>query len=293
MPVRARKATFAPEGEYGSSVTFSIAARSEDGTRFGVAVASKFLAAGAAVPAVQVGAGAIATQALANLSYRPRGLELLASGLSAQEVLDQLVAKDSKASDRQANIVDANGNSATFTGANCFEWAGGRHGFGYAIAGNILVGEQVVIDMESAWINSADLSFTDRMLAALRAGDLAGGDKRGRQSAAIVVASKNGGYGGESDIEVDLRVDDHSDPVNELIRLQGIHQLLFGKPERTVPLEGEYAVRLRAILDRLGWTNSDLEVALNECAGVENLEERMVPGALDLVVLEYLETRIP
>ena len=273
-------------------MTFSIAARSDDGFRLGVAVASKFLAAGSAVPAVQVGAGAIATQAMANLSYRPRGLELLASGAGAQEVLDQLVASDAKAADRQANIVDARGNSATFTGAHCFEWAGGRHGFGYAIAGNILVGEQVVIDMESAWLDSAHLPFTERLLAALLAGDLAGGDKRGRQSAAIVVASKNGGYGGESDIEVDLRVDDHHDPVNELVRLQGIHQLLFGKPENTVALEGEYAARLRAVLNQLGWTDPDLEKALNDCAGVENLEERMVPGRLDLVVLDYLESRI-
>lgn len=273
-------------------MTFSIAARSDDGSQLGVAVASKFLAAGAAVPAVQVGAGAIATQALANLSYRPRGLELLASGADAQEVLDHLIASDAKAADRQANIVDANGHSATFTGANCFEWAGGRHGFGYAIAGNILVGENVVIDMERAWLDSAHLPFTERLLAALAAGDRAGGDKRGRQSAAIVVASKNGGYGGESDIEVDLRVDDHPDPVTELIRLREIHQLLFGKPENTVPLEGEYADRLRSALDQLGWTNPDLEAALNDCAGVENLEERMVPGRLDLVVLEYLESRI-
>lgn len=273
-------------------MTFSIVARSDDGTQLGVAVASKFLAVGAAVPAVQVGAGAVATQAMANLSYRPRGLELLSTGLGAQEVLDQLINSDPHAQDRQASIVDHNGNSASFTGTKCYDWAGGRTGFGYAIAGNILAGEQVVIDIEKSWRNSADKPFTERLLAALLAGDLVGGDKRGRQSAAVLVASKNGGYGGESDIEVDLRVDDHPDPVNELIRLFGIHQLLFGKPVDTVPLEGEYATRLRRVLDQLGWTNPDLEVALNECAGVENLEERMLPGRLDLVVLEYLESRI-
>ena len=277
-------------------MTFSIAARSDDGTHWGVAVASKFLAVGAAVPGVRLGAGAIATQAWANLTYVPRGVELLQQGHGAQEVVDRLIADDDQSADRQVNIVDATGGSASFTGSGCFEWAGGRTGPGYAIAGNILVGEIVVIEMERAWLAGSHLSFTDRLLSVLKAGDDAGGDKRGRQSAAILACTANGGYGGTSDSEMDLRVDDHADPVTELIRLSGIHQLLFGKPEKTVPLEGEYAPRLRAVLDSLGWTSPadsdpDLEAALVACAGVENLEERMVPGELDLVVLEYLENR--
>ena len=277
-------------------MTFSIAARSEDGAHWGVAVASKFLAVGAAVPGVQLEVGAIATQAWANLSYVPRGLELLATGLNAQEVVDALIMSDEQSADRQINIVDAAGGSASFTGSGCFDWAGGRTGSGYAIAGNILVGEQVVIEMEKAWVASSHLPFTDRLLAVLKAGDDAGGDKRGRQSAAILATTAQGGYGGTSDIEIDLRVDDHVDPVNELIRLAEIHQLLFGRPENTVPLRGEYAARLRSALDILGWTDPegadpDLEAALIACAGVENLEERMVPGELDLVVLEYLEKR--
>lgn len=273
-------------------MTFSIAARSDDGAKLGVAVASKFLAVGAAVPGVQVGAGAIATQAWANLTYIPRGLTLLSEGNSARETLDALIAADELAEDRQANVVDAQGGSATFTGSRCYDWAGGRSGPGYALAGNILVGEQVIADMEAAWLAGSDLPFTERLLGALTAGDNAGGDRRGRQSAAILIGSLGGGYGGGSDIEVDLRVDDHPDPVAELIRLSRIHHLLFGKPEHTVALDGDYAKRLRTALDHLGWTNPDLERALIECAGVENLEERLVPGRLDLVVLEYLESRM-
>lgn len=272
-------------------MTFSIVARSDDGTALGVAVASKFLAVGAAVPGVDINAGAIATQAWANLSYVPRGLAHLMTGMSAQETLDSLIDVDERSADRQASIVDVHGASASFTGSGCFPWAGHRTGPNFAIAGNILAGEQVVIAMEDAWRSGSHLSFPERLLSALTVGDDAGGDSRGRQSAAILVGRRGGGYGGESDIEVDLRVDDHPDPVAELHRLYSIHHLLFGTPEITVELAGSHAERLRAALTTLGWTDPDLEKALIACAGVENLEERMVPGRLDLVVLDYLEGR--
>lgn len=162
---------------------------------------------------------------------------------------------------------------------------------GYAIQGDVLTGPEVVSAMERAWLASGALDFPRRLLSALTAGDEAGGDRRGRQSAAILVASPGAGYGGGSDIAVDLRVDDHGDPVRELARLMDMHHLLFGRPEETVELAGEPADRLRAALDLLGWTDPDLEAALVACAGVENLEERMVPGRLDPVVLAHLEER--
>lgn len=272
-------------------MTFSIAARSDDGMFLGVAVASKFLAVGAAVPGVRVGAGAIATQAWANLRYVPNGLALLEGGATAQECIDQLTHADEQAADRQVGVVDVSGGSASFTGPGCHPWAGGRTGPGYAIQGNILTGPEVVDAMEQAWMTSGEWPFAARLLAALVAGDRAGGDRRGRQSAALVVASPGAGYGGGSDIAVDLRVDDHVDPVTELARLMDIHTLLFGKPEEILELTGDIAARLRAALDALGWTDPDLEAALISCAGVENLEERMVAGGVDPVVLAYLEDR--
>jgi uncharacterized Ntn-hydrolase superfamily protein len=272
-------------------VTFSIAARSDDGMYLGVAVASKFLAVGAAVPGVRVGAGAIATQAWANLRYLPDGLALLDGGATAQQCIDQLTGADAQAADRQVGVVDGAGGSASFTGSGCHPWAGGRTGPGYAIQGNILTGPEVVDAMQQAWVASHAEPFAVRLLMALKAGDHAGGDSRGRQSAALVVASPGAGYGGGSDIAVDLRVDDHHDPVAELARLMEIHSLLFGKPEETLELTGEVAARLSVALDTLGWTDPDLQSALIACAGVENLEERMVPDRVDPVVLSYLEQR--
>lgn len=269
-------------------MTFSIAATDGQGS-WGVAVASKFLAVGSAVPAVRPEVGAIATQAMANLRYGPDGLALLTQGMSAAEVVNALTAADDERAHRQLGVVDAAGGSASYTGESCMEWAGGRTGPGYAIQGNILVGEIVVAEMERAWIESSAEPIAARLLAALRAGDDVGGDRRGRQSAALLVGRIGAGYGGGSDIAIDLRVDDHPEPVNELSRLLRIHELLFGKPTDTLEMEGEAAARLRAVLDSLGYTEPDLEAALFACAGVENLEERLVPGRIDPVVLEYLE----
>ena len=270
-------------------MTFSIVARNDDGKRWGVAVASKFLAAGAVVPGVRAPIGAIATQSLANMRYLTDGFALLEGGRTAQESLDVLVAGDDGRAQRQAGIVDGAGRAATFTGDECLDWAGGVTGPGYAIQGNILVGPHVVDAMREAYLSDTGEDFEVRLHAALLAGDRAGGDARGRQSAALLIGGVGAGYGGGSDIAMDLRVDDHSDPVVELGRLMEIHALLFGSPETTLPLEGEVAARLRRALDSLGFDDPGLERALERAAGIENLEERLVPGAIDPVVLAYLE----
>jgi uncharacterized Ntn-hydrolase superfamily protein len=273
-------------------MTFSIVARSAEGDRWGVAVASKFLAAGAVVPGVRAPLGAIATQSFANLRYLPDGFALLADGRSAPQALDALITGDDGRDQRQSGIVDGQGGAATFTGGDCMPWAGGVTGPGYAIQGNILTGPEVIAAMEAAFIASDTAEpLAHPLHAALLAGDRAGGDSRGRQSAAILVGGVGAGYGGGSDIAVDLRVDDHHDPVVELGRLLGIHDLLFGKPTESWPLEAETADRLRQALDTLGYDDPDLERALERAAGVENLEERLVPGAVDPVVLAYLEDR--
>jgi len=280
-------------------VTFSIVA--SDGTAWGVAVASKFLAVGAAVPAAAVGVGAIATQSYANLAYRPDGLKLLREGLSAQETLDHLTSADELREQRQAGIVDGRGHAATFTGSGCNPWAGGvtgsvdGHGT-YAIQGNILTGSEVVGAMRAAW-QDTDLAqpLARRLLAALTAGDAAGGDKRGRQSAALLVVTPDGGYGGGSDVLVDLRVDDHPQPVGELARLLDLHDIYFGKPdpETTLPLQGELADEIRARLARLGHHEANLDEALAGWAGIENYEERMVAGRIDPLVLDQLRQKSP
>jgi uncharacterized Ntn-hydrolase superfamily protein len=265
-------------------VTFSLVARAGD--QWGVVVASKFLAVGAAVPAAQWGVGAIATQSAANLAYRPDGLRLLASGLSAQAVLDQLTAADEGRETRQAGIVDRDGGAATWTGSECNGWAGGRTGDGWAAQGNILAGPAVV-DALADTFEATEGSLAHRLTSALLAADRAGGDRRGRQSAVLLVVSEAGGYGGGSDVLVDLRVDDHPDPVPELQRLLELHSLYFGKPEQVLPLEGELAVEVADRLARLGFAT------LEDWAGVENYEERMVTGAIDVLVLDKLREAMP
>ena len=264
-------------------MTFSLVARSADGSQWGVAVASKFLAVGAAVPAAKYGVGAIATQSLANLAYRPDGLRMLTEGRTAQEVLDALTAADDVRDQRQAGIVDRDGNAATFTGDGCHAWAGGRTGAGYAAQGNILTGPEVVDALADAFEGTAG-TLAHRLTTALLAGDRAGGDRRGRQSAALLVVSENGGYGGGSDVLVDLRIDDHPDPVPELGRLLDLHDLYFGKPDpdALLPLTGELLDEVQDRLARLGYET------LDAWAGVENYEERMVPDCIDPVVLDKL-----
>lgn len=269
-------------GRYGLRVTFSIVARSGDA--YGVAVASKFPAAGAVVPAAEAGAGALATQAWANVAFRPQGLAMLRTGVRAQDVVAGLTAADTGRAQRQLGVVGAEGDGATFTGEECPDWAGGVSGDGYAIQGNILTGPEVVEAMELAWLASADLPLTHRLVAALAAGDAAGGDRRGRQSAAVYVVEAGAGYAGAGDVACDLRVDDHPDPAAELGRLLGIHELLFGKPDPATLLEvsGELAEEIETRLKELGYTT------LDQWAGVENLEGRLVEGKIDPVVLSHL-----
>jgi uncharacterized Ntn-hydrolase superfamily protein len=272
-------------------MTFSIVARGADGKSFGVAVASKFLAVGAAVPAAEAGIGAIATQAYANLAYRADGLAQLRHGRRAQLTLDSLVATDDKRESRQAGVVDAAGAAATFTGSECNPWAGGVTGDGYAIQGNILVGPEVVAAMEQAWLGSGpEESLARRLLAGLTAGDDAGGDRRGRQSAALLVVTPEGGYGGGSDVLVDLRVDDHVAPIAELARLLDLHDLYFGKPDpdTLLDLEGDRAAEVRTLLAKRGFAGDDLGAALAAWAGIENYEERVVAGKIDPLVLAKL-----
>jgi uncharacterized Ntn-hydrolase superfamily protein len=277
-------------------MTFSIVATNADRSQFGVAVASKFLAAGSVVPGARAGVGAIATQAWANTAYKPDGLALLTNGANAQETINTLTKLDARREQRQIGVVDAHGTSATYTGAECTDWAGGVAGNGYAIQGNILEGSRVIALMEEAWLGSDPREpFARRLLDALAAGDKAGGDKRGRQSAGLFVVGDEGGYGGGDDVLVDLRVDDHETPIPELARLLTIHEMLFGKPrpEDLMPLTGALAEEVRSLLGAQGFiagdvTTSELDRVLAVWAGVENLEERLNPGKLDPVVLEHL-----
>lgn len=266
-------------------MTFSIVARGADGLSFGVAVASKFLAVGSAVPAAEAGVGAIATQSYANLAYRPQGLALLRAGADAEHTVAGLTAADPGRQTRQVGVVGPAGDGATFTGAECNAWAGGRAGPGYACQGNILTGPDVVQAMEQVWLaGSDDAALATRLLEALAAGDAAGGDRRGRQSAALFVVSPGGGYGSGSDVAVDLRVDDHPAPVPDLARLLELHELYFGRPDPAdgIALQGATADEVRRLLDRLG--QPDLDTWM----GVENYEERALPGAIDPLVLAKL-----
>ena len=245
-----------------------------------MAVQSKFLAAGAIVPWAEPG-GAVATQAWANPRYGPDGLALLRQGLDAEAVVAQLTAADTGRADRQLGVVDAKGGSATFTGAGCMDWAGGRTGPGYAAQGNILVSADDGGRAGGDVRGDGSGPLAERLLACLAAAQAAGGDRRGQQAAGLLVVEKDAGYGGMSDVIVDLRVDEHPRPVDELQRIYGMHTLLFGKTpaEEWLPLEGELAAEVAAALARLGYAS------LADWAGVENLEERLGddPGLIDPV----------
>lgn len=258
-------------------MTFSIVAwdpTSESGTEWGVAVASKFLAVGAAVPWAAAPVGAVATQALANLAYGPDGLGLLRSGKGADAVVAELTGADEEREHRQLGVVDGKGGAATYTGTECYDWAGGRTGDGYTCQGNILTGPEVVDAMCEAFENASG-ELAAKLLAALHAGDRAGGDKRGRQSASVMVVREGGGYGGTIDRAVDLRVDDHPDPVPELKRLFDLNRLYFPRPEdlEFIPLDDSLKEEISAALDAAGYPG-DLPGALFAYVGTENLEER-------------------
>ena len=273
--------------------TYSIAACDLDAGQWGVATQSKFLAVGSIVPWAEPGVGAIATQALANPRYGPDGLALLREGLPAVEVVARLTDADDGRADRQLGVVDANGEGATYTGTGCLDWAGGLAGPGFAAQGNILVGDGTVAALATTFTATDGRPLAERLLECLAAAQAAGGDRRGQQSAALLVVEKDGGYGGLTDTLVDLRVDDHEQPVAELARIYGIHALLFGKTPRDRWIDVDDALRaeLADRLAKLGYDGS-LEEALGDWSGTENLEERVDGVArIDPVVLAELRAR--
>ena len=265
--------------------TYSIVGCDLDARQWGVAVQSKFLAVGSVVPWAEPEVGAVATQAYANPRYGPDGLTLLREGLSAEEAVERLTAADEGRAERQLGIVDGEGRAATYTGESCLDWAGGRTGRGYAAQGNILVGEETVAALVTTFEANAHLPLVQRLIECLAAAQAAGGDRRGQQSASLLVVQKDGGYAGLSDVLVDLRVDDHERPIQELRRIYGLHQLLFeaSPREEWLPVEGDLRDEVRERLERLGYAS------LDAWAGVENLEER-VDGedAIDPVALDTL-----
>ena len=223
--------------------TYSICACDLETGQWGVATQSKFLAVGSVVPWAAPHVGAIATQAYANPGYGPAGLELLRGGASADEVVEQLTAADDDRAQRQLGVVDGAGRGATFTGSECLDWAGGRAGDGYAAQGNILVSAETVDAMVDAFAATAGRPLAERLIDCLAAAQAAGGDRRGQQSAALLVVERDGGYAGLSDILVDLRTDDHERPVEELRRLYRLHHALFGKTPRADWLPVDDALR--------------------------------------------------
>jgi len=273
--------------------TFSIAACDLEAAQWGVATQSRFLAVGSVVPWAEPYVGAIATQAYANPRYGPDGLALLREGLSAAEAVERLTAGDEGRAQRQVGIVDGDGRSATFTGGDCMDWAGGIAGPCFAAQGNILVGEATVAALASTFTATAGRPLAERLIRSLAAAQAAGGDRRGQQSAALLVVERDGGYAQLSDTLVDLRVDDHVDPITELGRLYEQHTLLFGKTPRTdwLTLDGELRTEVHERLQKLGY-DGELEQAFVDWAGAANLEER-VDGAdrIDPVVLAELRAQ--
>lgn len=279
--------------------TFSLVARDPETGDLGVAVASKFLAVGAVVPWLEAGVGAVATQSYANPRFGPQGLALMKAGAGMEEVLATFRRTDADLETRQFGLVSAQGESLSFTGARCHPWAGGRSGPNYAAQGNILAGPEVVEALVETFLGREDLPLPERLTACLLAADRAGGDRRGRQSAALVVVGVGKGYGG-MDRWIDLRVDDHPDPCAELERLLAIHRLLFSKPESPTPLSPEDIAWIQAVLSREGYYSGAAsgvwdeatEQAFTGLIGMENLEERYPGGPyLDHQALAYLKEK--
>ena len=284
--------------------TYSIAAYDADEQAWGVAVASKFLGAGGVVSHARAGAGAVATQALANVMYGSNGLALLAEGKSAQETLEILLASDPNMTHRQVGIVDTHGGAAAHTGTDCHAWAGHKIGAGFTCQGNILTGPETLDAMAETFISTKG-ELADRLAAALLAGDTIGGDRRGKQSAGVLVVKINGGYGGDNDRYLDLRVDDDPEPVKKIVMLVNTHHLFFGKPkaEDQLPITPEIATELQQILTAQGYYTDIIDgewcdvtkKAFWAMVGNENLEERWNidgdPDHIDRVALNYLRDR--
>lgn len=281
--------------------TFSIVARDPRNGDLGVAVQSKFLAVGSVVSWARADAGAIATQALANISYGPDGLALLASGLAAGEALQRLLADDPDREQRQVGLVDQQGRAAAHTGSACFDWAGHEIGNGFACQGNILAGPEVVQAMAGRFRETTG-ELAERLVSALAAGQAAGGDRRGRQSAALYVARAGGSYGGHLDRYIDLRVDDHPDPIIELGRILGLHRFYLTRPtsDELLPINALIASEIQTILRDLGYYDGPstgaydraTHDALMAYGGVENLEERLIDDTrIDAQVLAFLRAK--
>lgn len=279
--------------------TFSIVAKDAETGDLGIAVQSRFFGVGAVVTWARAGAGAVATQSLANTTYGERGLALLQAGWTAQQVIDYLTSTDPGRDDRQLGIVDAWGNAANWTGAGCYAWAGGKVGPGFCVQGNILVSQDTTDAMAEAYQTTRG-AFPDRLIAALEAGQAAGGDRRGQQSAAILVVRERGGYGGGTDRLLDLHIEDHETPITELRRLYELHGVYFDAGNAdTVPLDDQMLEHLTRQLVRLGYLNRDsnpprenIMTALEMFASNENLEERLRGDhEIDAVVLSFLDTR--
>ncbi len=270
--------------------TYSIVAIDPDASRWGVATQSKFLAVGSVVPWAAAEVGAIATQSYANPQYGPDGIALLRQGLGAEEVVKRLTEADEGREHRQLGVVDARGGAATYTGNECHEWAGGRTGDGYAAQGNILVSAETVDALAETFEGSRGKPLAERLLDCLDAAQAAGGDKRGQQSAALLVVEKDAGYAQLSDVVVDLRVDDHERPLEELRRIYRLHDALFGRTpkEQWLDVDDALGAELTERLARLGYAGR-LERAFTDWAGAENYEMR-VEGVerIDPVVLEAL-----
>lgn len=278
-------------------MTFSIVAYDGDSHSWGVAVASKCLAVGHAVPWGSAGTGAVATQALANLAYGRDALAELATGATAEEAVRRIVEPDELRSQRQVGVVDAEGRSANYTGPDCLPWAGGIVDGEIAVQGNILAGEQVLTAMIAAYREATDEPFVGRLVRALEDGEAAGGDRRGKQSACVRVWREGAAYGGGLDLAVDLRVDDDPEPVVELRRLVDLHDLYFNRPdpETLLPLEGELEQEVERSLNALDYrpeAHGGFVPALEVWIGTENFEERHVAGKIDPRVLEHLRRQV-
>lgn len=278
--------------------TFSLVARDEATGDLGVAVASKFLAVGAVVPYAKAGVGAVATQSYVNSQFGTLGLDLLAQAKTAEDCLSEFKKIDPNIDQRQFGMVSHDGSSLSFTGEACHAWAGGVTGRNYAAQGNILASKEVLTALETTFLKQA-LSFPERMLEALLAADLAGGDKRGRQSAALLVVGKNKGYGGQNDRWIDLRVDDHPTPIPELKRLLDLQRLYLDKPkDEPIELDAQAITWLQKLLKQEGLSNEEVtgiwtaetEADLWALYGIENLEERWLGGSkVDPVAWHYLK----
>lgn len=277
--------------------TFSIAAADPETGEVGVAVQSKFLAVGAVVPWAKADVGAVATQSWANTAFGPEGLELLEKGLTPEEVIDKLVAADPGRSLRQVAVINSEGEASAFTGDECYDWAGHKVGKHHSCQGNILVSEKTVSEMSRAFEES-DGPLAERMLAAISAAQHAGGDSRGKQSAAVYVLQKGAGYGGYNDVKVDLRVDDHPEPIEELQRLYELHKMYAAPTEDKLAIEGDV---LEAVVEKLvdigllepaAYNSYDAKVkeALKTFVLRENFDDHWSEDAfIDETVLDYLK----